>query len=42
MSMQISIRKRMVSADRQFELDIAFDSDSRRIALFGPSARARA
>ncbi|KAF7963813.1 ABC transporter ATP-binding protein [Cupriavidus sp. UYMU48A] len=37
MSMQISIRKRMVSADRQFELDIAFDSDSRRIALFGPS-----
>jgi len=37
MGMQVSIRKRMVSADRHFALDIAFDSDSRRIALFGPS-----
>ncbi|CAG2156234.1 Molybdenum import ATP-binding protein ModC [Cupriavidus yeoncheonensis] len=37
MSMQVSIRKRMVSADRHFELDIAFDSASRRIAVFGPS-----
>ncbi|CAG9184502.1 ATP-binding cassette domain-containing protein [Cupriavidus pinatubonensis] len=37
MGMQVSIRKRMVSSDRQFALDIAFDSDSRRIALFGPS-----
>jgi len=37
MGMQVSIRKRMVSADRHFALDIAFDSASRRIALFGPS-----
>ncbi len=37
MGMQVSIRKRMVSADRHFGLDIAFESDSRRIALFGPS-----
>lgn len=37
MSMHVSIRKRMVSADRHFELDIDFDSASRRIALFGPS-----
>jgi molybdate transport system ATP-binding protein len=37
MSMQITVRKRLVSQDRQFGLDIAFESDSRRIALFGPS-----
>ena len=37
MSMHVSIRKQMVSADRHFGLDIEFDSASRRIALFGPS-----
>ncbi|MFJ4288505.1 ATP-binding cassette domain-containing protein [Cupriavidus sp. NPDC089707] len=37
MGMHVSIRKQMVSADRQFALDIDFDSASRRIALFGPS-----
>jgi len=37
MSLQVSIQKRMVSAERHFALDIAFDSASRRIALFGPS-----
>ncbi|MGO4306813.1 ATP-binding cassette domain-containing protein [Cupriavidus sp. RAF12] len=37
MSMHVTIRKHMTSADRQFALDIAFDSDSRRVALFGPS-----
>ncbi|WP_019448637.1 ATP-binding cassette domain-containing protein [Cupriavidus sp. BIS7] len=37
MSMQITVRKRLVSQDRQFGLDIAFESDSHRIALFGPS-----
>ncbi len=37
MSMHVTVHKRMVSADRQFALDISFDSDSHRIALFGPS-----
>ncbi len=37
MSMQINVRKRLASQDRQFGLDIAFESDSHRIALFGPS-----
>ncbi|SFD09526.1 molybdate transport system ATP-binding protein [Cupriavidus sp. OV038] len=37
MSMHVTIRKRIVTADRQFALDIDFDSDSRRIAMFGPS-----
>jgi molybdate transport system ATP-binding protein len=37
MSMQITIRKRLVSRDRQFALDIGFESDSHRIAMFGPS-----
>jgi molybdate transport system ATP-binding protein len=37
MSVDISIRKQLASADRRFELDIAFTSSSRRIVLFGPS-----
>lgn len=37
MSMHVTIRKHIVTADRQFALDIDFDSDSRRIAMFGPS-----
>lgn len=37
MSMHVTIRKRLATADRQFALDIDFDSDSRRIAMFGPS-----
>lgn len=37
MSLQVSLRKRMESAERHFLLDIAFTSASRRIALFGPS-----
>ncbi len=37
MSMQVSVRKRLGSAERHFALDIAFDSASKRIALFGPS-----
>jgi len=37
MTMQVAVRKRMVSADRHFDLDIAFESDNRRIAVFGPS-----
>jgi molybdate transport system ATP-binding protein len=39
--MQITIRKRLVSRDRQFALDIGFESDSHRIAMFGPPALAR-
>lgn len=37
MSMHVTIRKHMTSGDRKFALDIAFESASRRIALFGPS-----
>lgn len=37
MSIGIQIRKRMVSGDRQFELDVAFTSTAKRVALFGPS-----
>ena len=37
MNMHVTIRKHIVTADRQFALDIDFDSDSRRIAMFGPS-----
>ncbi|MWL86403.1 ATP-binding cassette domain-containing protein [Cupriavidus sp. SW-Y-13] len=37
MTMHIAIRKHMAAQDRRFALDIAFESDSRRIALFGPS-----
>ncbi len=37
MSIGIQVRKRMVSGDRQFELDVEFASSAKRIALFGPS-----
>lgn len=37
MSVSIQVNKRMVSGDRHFELDVAFTSASKRIALFGPS-----
>lgn len=37
MSVSIQVNKRMVSGDRHFELDVAFASSSKRIALFGPS-----
>ncbi|WP_454674709.1 ATP-binding cassette domain-containing protein [Achromobacter pestifer] len=37
MSVGIQIKKKMVSGDRHFELDVAFTSSSKRIALFGPS-----
>ncbi|CAB3635118.1 ABC transporter ATP-binding protein [Achromobacter marplatensis] len=37
MSVSIQVNKRMVSGDRHFELDVAFRSSSKRIALFGPS-----
>ncbi|AZS80489.1 ATP-binding cassette domain-containing protein [Achromobacter spanius] len=37
MSISIQISRRMVSGDRHFQLDAAFTSSSKRIALFGPS-----
>ena len=37
MSVDLRIRKSMVSGDRHFSLDVAFSSASKRIALFGPS-----
>jgi len=37
MSMSIQIRRKIRSGDRVFELDVAFDSNQRRVALFGPS-----
>lgn len=37
MSVDIQVRKHMVSGDRQFELDVRFKSTAKRIALFGPS-----
>jgi molybdate transport system ATP-binding protein len=37
MSINIQIARRMVSGDRHFQLDAAFTSASKRIALFGPS-----
>ncbi|WP_241051087.1 ATP-binding cassette domain-containing protein [Achromobacter xylosoxidans] len=37
MSVDLRIRKNMVSGDRQFSLDVAFSSKAKRIALFGPS-----
>lgn len=37
MSIDLSVRKHMVSGDRQFELDVQFKSAAKRIALFGPS-----
>ena len=37
MSVDLRIRKNMVSGDRHFSLDVAFSSVAKRIALFGPS-----
>lgn len=37
MSVDLRIRKNMVSGERHFSLDVAFSSKSKRIALFGPS-----
>ncbi|KRB12092.1 ATP-binding cassette domain-containing protein [Achromobacter sp. Root170] len=37
MSIDLSVRKHMVSRDRKFELDVQFKSAAKRIALFGPS-----
>ncbi|MGE8620648.1 MAG: ATP-binding cassette domain-containing protein [Achromobacter spanius] len=37
MSISIQVTRRMVSGDRHFQLDAAFTSSSKRIALFGPS-----
>ncbi|MFY3137840.1 ATP-binding cassette domain-containing protein [Achromobacter xylosoxidans] len=37
MSVDLRIRKDMVSGDRHFSLDVAFSSQAKRIALFGPS-----
>lgn len=37
MSINIQIARRMVSGDRHFQLDAAFTSSSKRVALFGPS-----
>lgn len=37
MSIDIRIRRSVVSGEREFILDVAFESAERRIALFGPS-----
>ncbi len=37
MSIDLSVRKHMVSSDRKFDLDVQFKSAAKRIALFGPS-----
>lgn len=37
MSVDLRVRKNMVSGDRHFSLDVAFSSKAKRIALFGPS-----
>lgn len=37
MSVELQIRKQLRAADRVFDLDIAFGSDSQRIVLYGPS-----
>lgn len=37
MSISIQITRRLLAGDREFSLDVAFDTDQRRIALFGPS-----
>lgn len=35
--MDVAIRRKLVAAERSFDLDVAFSSDSRRIVLHGPS-----
>lgn len=37
MSISVDIRRTVASGQREFVLDVAFESDERRIALFGPS-----
>lgn len=37
MAIEVAVAKRLEAADRHFALDIAFASDSHRIALYGPS-----
>lgn len=37
MSLDVSIRRRLVHEDRTFELDVRFASSSRRVVLLGPS-----
>ncbi|MCG7325474.1 sulfate/molybdate ABC transporter ATP-binding protein [Achromobacter sp. ACRQX] len=37
MSIDLAVRKHMVSGDRKFKLDVQFKSAAKRIALFGPS-----
>ena len=37
MSVELQIQKQLRAADRVFDLDIAFASDSQRIVLYGPS-----
>ncbi|HSI50580.1 MAG TPA: ATP-binding cassette domain-containing protein [Ideonella sp.] len=37
MSWDVAIRKRVSGGGRQFELNLAFQSDARRIVLYGPS-----
>jgi molybdate transport system ATP-binding protein len=37
MTIDVVVTKRLEAADRHFALDIAFASESRRIALYGPS-----
>ncbi|WP_050466530.1 ATP-binding cassette domain-containing protein [Herbaspirillum chlorophenolicum] len=37
MSVELHIQKKLRAGDREFDLDIAFASDSERIVLYGPS-----
>lgn len=37
MSLQIEVRRSLITDSREFTLDVAFESTHRRIALFGPS-----
>ncbi|WP_251864571.1 ATP-binding cassette domain-containing protein [Achromobacter sp. Marseille-Q4962] len=37
MSIEIRVRKLMLSGERRFELDVAFEARASRVALFGPS-----
>ncbi|MGE8687864.1 MAG: ATP-binding cassette domain-containing protein [Achromobacter sp.] len=37
MSVNIHVRKQMTSGGQRFDLDVAFESSAKRIALFGPS-----
>ncbi|TCT09520.1 sulfate/molybdate ABC transporter ATP-binding protein [Paralcaligenes ureilyticus] len=37
MKIELCIRRRLVSRDREFALDVTLDTDTRRVALFGPS-----